>query len=98
MLLHHCGLLRLPMMFSEGVLRAILLYRTVAPGAMTRFFEAKSPIRSLSTSGCGRGLPEAYSIWWLEVSEPTGNLSKHELSDIQVLRRGKQIPLLFDRT
>jgi len=73
MLLHHCGLLRLRMMFSEGVLRAILLHRTVAPGAMTRSFEAKSPIRSLSTSGCGRGPPEAYSIWWLEVSEPTGN-------------------------
>lgn len=36
MLLHHCGFLRLRMRFPKSVLRAILLYRTVAPGAMTR--------------------------------------------------------------
>jgi hypothetical protein len=35
------------MRFPEGVLRAILLCRMVAPGAMTRSFEAKFPIRSL---------------------------------------------------
>jgi len=85
------------MRVPESVLRAILLYRTVAPGAMTRFFEATFPIRSLSTSGGGRGPPEVYSIWWLEVSEPTGSFSNHGLSDIPVLRHGKQIRFLHIR-